>query len=51
MSQQNNYPSQWPKAFVVVFGTAALGATSYFLKEPQIMFGMIPLLWMVSWFD
>jgi len=51
MSKENNSPSQWPKAFVVVFGTAALGATAYFLKEPRVMLGMFPLLWMVSWFD
>ena len=48
---QNNNSSKWPKAFVAVFGTAALGVTAYFLKEPPVMLGMILLLWMVYSFD
>jgi len=51
MSKENNYPSQWPKAFVAVFGTAAIGATAYFIKEPQVMWVMLPLLWIIGSFD
>jgi len=49
MAQNQN--NQWPKAFAIVFGTVALGATSYFTKQPDVMWGMLPLLWMVSWFE
>lgn len=51
MSQQNNMPSQWPKAAVVIFGTASISAAAYFLKEANIMWAMFPLMWIVSNFD
>jgi len=51
MGQQNNSPSQWPKAAVVIFGISAISAASYFLKEPNIMWAIIPLMWIVAHFD
>jgi hypothetical protein len=51
MSKENNYPNQWPKAFVVVFGTAAIGATAFFTKEPLVMWAILPLLWAIDSFD
>jgi hypothetical protein len=51
MSQQNNYSKQWPKAFVAIFGTAFISAAAYFLHEPQIMWSMLALIWLISYFD
>ena len=48
MSQQNNQPSQWPKATVVILGTAAIGATAYFLNNADIMWALIALYWIVG---
>ena len=48
---QNNSSSQWPKAFVAVLGMAAISAGAYLTKEPQIMWAMLPLLWIVNQFD
>ncbi len=47
MSKENNSPSQWPKAFVVIFGTLVIGATAYYLKEPQVMWSLA-LLWFIT---
>lgn len=47
----NKEKSQWPKAFVVIFGISAIGASAYFLKEPRIMFAILPLLWIINQFD
>ena len=49
MAQNQN--SQWPKAIVAVLGTAAISAASYFLKEPDVMWSMILLLFLVNSFD
>jgi hypothetical protein len=51
MAQQNNRPSQWPKATVAILGTASISGAAYFLKEPQIMWAMILLTWVLSHFD
>lgn len=48
MSQPNNYPSKWPKAFVAIFGTASICAATYLLKENNIMWAMVPLVWMIG---
>jgi len=48
MSQIKNKPSQWPKAAVTIFGTVAISAASYFLKEPNMMFAMFVLGWIVA---
>lgn len=51
MAKEKNSPSQWPKAFVAVLGTTAISAAAYYLKEPDIMFAMILLLFIVNSFD
>lgn len=49
MSQNNQ--SKWPKAFVAIFGITAISATSYFLKEPHIMWSIFFLYFIVENFD
>lgn len=49
MAQNQN--NQWPKAIVAVLGTVAISATAYFLKEPDVMWSMILLLFLVNSFD
>ena len=48
MEKQNNKPSKWPKAAVIIFGTASICSAAYFLKEANVMWAMFPLLWIVS---
>jgi hypothetical protein len=50
MSQQNNYPSKWPKAFVAIAGVLAISGAAYVLKEPNIFWALIPLIWLVDSF-
>jgi hypothetical protein len=49
MAQNQN--SQWPKAIVAVLGTAAISAAAYLLKEPDVMWSMFLLLFLVERFD
>lgn len=49
MSQGSS--NQWPKACVAIFGTASIAAASYFLKEPVVMWSMLLLIWIISYFD
>lgn len=49
MSQNNQ--NQWPKAFVAIFGTAIISAASYLLNVPQMMWYMVLLCWVISYFD
>jgi hypothetical protein len=51
MSQQNNYPSQWPKAFVAVLGTACISAVAYFLKDAEVMWAMVLLIIIIGGFE
>jgi len=49
MANQNN--NQWPKAFTAILGTASISAAAYYLHEPDIMFSMIMLIIILSFFD
>lgn len=48
---QDNKSNQWPKAFATIFGIAAISSVAYFLKEPQVMWSLILLLFLVERFD
>lgn len=46
-----NSKNEWPKAFTMILGTASISAAAYFLHEPQVMWSMLLLIWLVSYFD
>lgn len=48
MSRPN---SEWPKAFVAILGTASISAAAYLLNEPNVMWSMLLLIWILSYFD
>ena len=47
---QNNSPSQWPKAFVAMSGLFIIGATAYALKDADVMWSLLLLIWLLDWF-
>jgi hypothetical protein len=47
----NNTPSQWPKALVAIVGIVGICGASYFLKNANVMWSFLLLIWLLDWFD
>lgn len=48
---QENKNSEWPKAVVATIGTIAVIGSAYLLKEPQLLWGFVGVIWLTSFFD
>lgn len=49
MAQGNN--NQWPKAIVATIGTVAVIGAAYLMREPQLLWGFVGVIWLTSFFD
>lgn len=50
MSKNSNY-SQWPKALVAIAGMAIVGSLAYFLHDAEVLWGILLIIWLVSYVD
>lgn len=48
---QNNSSNQWPKACVAIAGAAAIAFATYITNEPDCLWSMILLYFIVENFD
>lgn len=50
MSQSRNN-SPWPKAIVAISGLAIIGSVAFFLHDTQVLWGILLVIWLVSYVD
>ncbi len=48
---RNNKNSPWPKALVAITGLAIVGGLAYFLHDSQILWGILLIMWLITYVD